>query len=132
MKKPKFLYCLIIFPILLGLFFNNPIIAQTSRDDILGVWMTENNEAKVNIYKEHEKYFGKIIWSSKKEENHINVIVLKNFEYQNNKWVGTIYEPRHQHDAKGEIKKINIDKIEITGYAFFSILSSSEYWIRSK
>ncbi|WP_064196995.1 MULTISPECIES: DUF2147 domain-containing protein [Emticicia] len=32
------------------------------QDEILGTWISENKDLKVEIYKKEDKYFGKIIW----------------------------------------------------------------------
>jgi uncharacterized protein (DUF2147 family) len=34
----------------------------TGPDDIVGVWLTENDESKIQIFKSGNEYFGKIIW----------------------------------------------------------------------
>ena len=49
--------------VILGLIITVPSFSQSKKgDDILGKWFTENNEAKVEIYKSGDKYYGKIIW----------------------------------------------------------------------
>ena len=33
-----------------------------SKDDILGVWLTDTKKSKVEIYKINDQYLGRIIW----------------------------------------------------------------------
>lgn len=48
---------------LLSLMMTGSAYAQKMKaDDIIGKWFTEKNEAKVEIYKIADKYYGKIIW----------------------------------------------------------------------
>ncbi len=54
-----------LIPILLLLFplFTPNLVAQSRKaDDILGKWLTDNHEAKVEIYKIGNTYYGKIVW----------------------------------------------------------------------
>ncbi len=46
---------------LLVLFTSTHISAQTS-DAVLGNWLNDSKEAKIEIFKSGNKYFGKIIW----------------------------------------------------------------------
>ena len=36
--------------------------AKTNPDDIVGTWLNSSGEGQIQIYKEGDKYFGKIIW----------------------------------------------------------------------
>lgn len=49
-----------ILPFLLFLSFSST--AQTLPDDITGKWQMEDGSTKIEVYKEANKYFGKIIW----------------------------------------------------------------------
>ena len=35
---------------------------EVNADDILGVWLNEDKDAHVDIYKEGDKFYGKIVW----------------------------------------------------------------------
>ena len=37
-------------------------------EKIIGIWFTENNSSKIQIYKNDNQYFGKIIWLAPKSE----------------------------------------------------------------
>ena len=77
--------------------------------------MNETKDAKVEIYKSGNKYFGKIIWgkeifepdgkTSKKDSknsneelrnrNMLNMIILSDFTYDDGEWTGgELYDPK--------------------------------------
>ena len=81
--------------------------AATNPDDILGVWQTANGKAHIQIYKEGNKYFGKMIWlkepntpkGTPKLDDHnpdpalkskpiMGLILLRNFTYDDGEWSG--------------------------------------------
>ena len=41
--------------------WSNTLFAQTSQD-ILGIWLNEEEDAKIEVFIEDGKLFGKIIW----------------------------------------------------------------------
>ena len=49
--------------------WSNTLFAQTSQD-ILGIWLNEEEDAKIEVFREDGKLFGKIIWLlNAKDEN---------------------------------------------------------------
>ena len=40
----------------------NLVSAQKQADDVLGLWLTDDGRAKIEIYNENGKYSGKIVW----------------------------------------------------------------------
>ena len=51
------------------LFLSGNLLAQDYKaDDILGIWFNEEKDAKVEIYKENGKYYGKVIWLNEPNE----------------------------------------------------------------
>lgn len=43
--------------------------ARQPGDEIIGVWMTEVKDAKVQVYRDGNTYYGKIIWLMEQEQN---------------------------------------------------------------
>ncbi len=39
-----------------------PVSAQKRASDIVGFWLSQEGNAKVEIYKSGDKYYGKIVW----------------------------------------------------------------------
>ncbi|MEM8899990.1 MAG: DUF2147 domain-containing protein, partial [Bacteroidota bacterium] len=48
--------------VLLSLFSFQLLSAQNEADAILGTWLSDTKEAKVEIYQESGVYMGKIVW----------------------------------------------------------------------
>ncbi|GGH76638.1 MAG: DUF2147 domain-containing protein [Bacteroidetes bacterium] len=136
-----------------SLFISLSALAQNP-DAILGVWLNEPGDAKVEIYKQNGKYFGKIIWlkndkeedgSSPNRDNNnpdeslrnrrvIGINILKNLvwdaddqEYDD----GEIYDPRSgsTYSLYGYIQ--NDGKLFLKGYIGFSLIGRSTIWTRS-
>lgn len=103
---------LFIFSIFLSPFIS--IASTTSADKILGIWLTEIKDGKVEIYKSNGKYHGKIVWvkepnddnGNPKKDKHnpktslksqpiLNLVIIKNLVYSDGKWSGgTVYDPK--------------------------------------
>ena len=55
---------------LLGfLFLSLTLTAQSSKTAIVGTWLNQEKAAKVEIYQQGEKFFGKIVWLKEPNEN---------------------------------------------------------------
>ena len=52
---------LLLCAVVVFFMISGKVMAQNP-DDIIGTWLTGSTEAKVQVYKEGAKYFGKIVW----------------------------------------------------------------------
>ena len=119
-------------------------------DKILGEWLNEEKDGKIQIYKTGNLYFGKIIWgknifeddgkTSKKDVNNpddklksrtiLNMIILNDFVYGDEIWDnGKIYDPKSGKTYSCTIK-LKEDKLQIRGYVGISLLGHTTYWER--
>lgn len=128
----------IIIIIVLCLFYIS-VFSQVKRgDDLIGKWFTENNEAKLEIYKTSEKYYGKIIWlkesidketsKPKKDKNNpdiklrerpvIGMILMSGFIFNGkDEWEnGSIYDAKSGKTYNCYISFESRDKIKVRGY----------------
>jgi len=48
--------------ILIVLTISNVVAQNTPSDKIVGTWLSEEKDVKIEIYKSGNKYFGKLIW----------------------------------------------------------------------
>ncbi|MFK8036751.1 MAG: DUF2147 domain-containing protein [Crocinitomicaceae bacterium] len=107
MRKKLTLLILTFFP-LMGL-------SQIKADDILGVWLTEVKDAKIEIYLKNRKYYGKVVWikvpndkngqpikdsnnpdATKKNQTILGMDILTGFFFKSNEWIdGNIYDPKN-------------------------------------
>lgn len=121
-------------------------------DKILGVWMSQEKDGKIEIYKSGNKYFGKLIWgktmyesdgsTSKKDvknkdeklrgRNLKDLLMLKNFIYNDEVWEGgEIYDP-YSGKTYSCTMKISDGKLNIRGYIGISLLGRTAIWERIK
>jgi uncharacterized protein (DUF2147 family) len=123
-----------------------------SADAILGKWLNEDKDAHIQIYKENNKYYGKIVWLNEPNEPAtglpkvdddnedeslrsrpvMGLILLKDFVYDGEgEWEdGTIYDPKN---GKTYDCYMNFDEngvLKIRGYIGFSWIGRNTYWTR--
>ncbi|WP_350284553.1 DUF2147 domain-containing protein [uncultured Croceitalea sp.] len=78
--------------------------SQVVADDVIGQFWTEKKEGKIEIYKENDIYFGKIIWrkdarldtenpdEALRDRSVIGIVFMEDFVFDGGKWVdGEIY-----------------------------------------
>jgi uncharacterized protein (DUF2147 family) len=124
-------------------------------DKVIGVWLNEEKEGKIEIYKQGEKYFGKIVWIDK--VNYVNnqppkdsknpdsklrsrtvegIEILKNFSYEpdDKEWInGTIYDPKNgsTYSCYMWFEKNNFQRLYIRGYIGFSLIGRTTQWTKT-
>ena len=130
------------------------VLAQAHKgDDILGVWLNQEATGKILLYKEGNKYFGKLIWlrtaldsvthqpRTDKENPDpklksiplIGLVNMKNFVFDGKEeWSGgTIYDPKNGKTYKCYIKFESSNRLKIRGYIGISLLGRNTYWTKS-
>jgi uncharacterized protein (DUF2147 family) len=130
---------LFLLMIVAGIIINiQQVYSQTYKsDDVKGLWLNEEKDAKVEIFRYGDKYFGKIVWLD--EPNELNgkakvddknpevslqnrpvmgLELLKDFVYYGaDKWEdGTIYDPNNGKTYKCIITIKNPNLLYIRGY----------------
>ncbi|MCX6242380.1 MAG: DUF2147 domain-containing protein [Bacteroidetes bacterium] len=122
-------------------------------DDILGTWLNQEATGKITIYKEGDKYFGKLVWlrtpldsitgkpRTDKENPDVNLkstpliglVNLKNFTFNGKEeWSGgTIYDPKNGKTYKCYIRFETANKLKIRGYVGVSLLGRNTFWTKS-
>jgi len=111
--------------------------SSSSSDKIIGVWLSQIKDGKIEIYKSNGKYHGKIIWIKEPNDEHgnpikdnfnpktslksrpiLNLNIVTNLVYdsEDNEWSGgTVYDPK---DGKTYDCKIWLEngKLKLRGY----------------
>lgn len=140
-----------LFILLMGTSFA-PI--SDNPDAIVGVWKTGEGNAMVRIYKNGEKYQGKVVWlkepndpetgKPKQDKNHpdeatrtrpvLGMINIWGFSYKDkNLWDdGNIYDPKNGSTYSCTIKMINPNTLEVRGYIGVSIIGRTDNWTRQQ
>jgi uncharacterized protein (DUF2147 family) len=120
-------------------------------DAVLGNWLNEEKDAKIQVYKTGNKYYGKIVWlkvpneadgkTPKKDKKNnaealrnrpiLNLVILTNFSYDDGEWEdGDIYDPKSGKTYSSKMK-LKADNLEIRGYVGISLLGRTTVWTRS-
>ena len=121
-------------------------------DQLIGVWLTEEGNAKIKIEKSGNKYYGKIIWleepnnengkpktdkenpdEDKRNKPLIGLNLLKGFVWDadDNEWDnGTIYDPENGSTYDCYIVMEDNNTIRVRGYIGVSLLGRTTIWKR--
>ena len=126
---------------------------QSQSDDILGIWLEEEKQSKIEIYKKNNRFFGKIIWlkepldengkikldkenpNSSLRKNPINgLVIMKNLKYiKKGEWSnGEIYDARSGKTYSLEVYMNNPNKLDLRGYLGFTLFGKTTSWTRVK
>ena len=131
---------------------SNVLFAQTS-NDILGIWLNEEEDAKIEVYLEDGKFFGKIVWLlNAKHENgdwmldeknpdedlrsrkKLGMTVMHNliWDEDDKEWNdGKIYDAR-EGDTYSLFARVDGDRIlNLRGYIGFSLFGKTTSWTRT-
>ncbi|MGB1206119.1 MAG: DUF2147 domain-containing protein [Chitinophagales bacterium] len=124
------------------------LVAQDA-NKILGKWLNNEKDASVEIYREGDKFYGKIVWlklgRDLADEHNANVHlqkrplyqldVLKDFTYEEatKEWQnGTIYDPKSGQTYSCKMW-LNVNKtLSIRGFVGFSFIGRTDIWQRPK
>jgi uncharacterized protein (DUF2147 family) len=123
---------------------------NTDADKILGEWLNEERDKKIQIYSSENRYHGKVIWASNliesdgqtskkdvknpdkklRNRNLIDATILNNFAFVNGIWDnGTFYDSKSGKTFSCTIK-LKGRKMEIRSYVGISLFGKSTYWER--
>jgi uncharacterized protein (DUF2147 family) len=143
----------VLFFLFAGLFlvsFNS--LSSDNPDAIVGVWKTGEGNAMVKIYKNGNKYQGRVVWlkepndpetgKPKLDKNNADaaaktkpVLGLINIwgfvSKEDNVWdEGNIYDPKNGNTYSSTMKLINANSLEVRGYIGVSIIGRTDTWTR--
>jgi len=128
---------------------------EVNGDDILGVWLNEDKDAHVDIYKEGDKFYGKVVWldepideetgepkldDENEDENLrtrpvMGLLLLRDFVFDgDDEWdSGRIYDPKNGKDYKCYMEfpdEEDKSRLKVRGFIGFSLLGRTTYWTR--
>ncbi|SJZ48882.1 DUF2147 domain-containing protein [Sediminibacterium ginsengisoli] len=119
-------------------------------DSIVGTWINSKGQVHLQIYKQDNKYYGKIIWLQspnqpngmpkvdKNNPDHslrtqpiIGLVILRDFTYRDEEWTsGRIYDPESGKVYRGIMKMPDDATLNMRGYIGISLLGRTETWKR--
>lgn len=148
MTKLKSLMLLVIV-----LFLGVQVSAQSPKaDDILGHWFNEEKDAKVEIYQENGKYYGKVVWleepnepdtglpklddenSDEELQNRpvMGLLLMTDFVFDDDEWEdGEIYDPKSGNTYSCFMKFDSKDVLKVRGFIGISWIGRTTYWTRT-
>jgi len=147
MTKQKILLSLIIAVFTLG----NLSAQDFKAKDILGNWFNEEKDAKVEIYVDEGKYFGKVVWLEEPNEEDgkaklddenpdaelqkrpvMGLLLMTNFDYEGEgEWEnGDIYDPKSGKTYSCYMKLESKEKLKVRGFIGVSWIGRTTYWTR--
>ena len=127
--------------------------AAPSAEDVVGHWLTDKGQAKIEIYKKGDKFFGKIGWlqepngpdgkpkvdannpdESKKTGPILGSELLQGFTFDGEgAWTGgTIYDAESGKTYKCTIKVNDEGKLDVRGYIGVPAFGRSTLWTRAE
>lgn len=133
----------------LGCYVSSNLYAQANPDAILGIWFNEEKDAKIKVFKENGKFFGKIVWHntgediSSYDENNpdpklqkrkkVGLIILTDFEFDEGLWEdGEIYDPKSGKTYSCVIKLQKDGSLHVRGYIGISLLGRTTHWTKAE
>ncbi|MCE2994135.1 MAG: DUF2147 domain-containing protein [Cyclobacteriaceae bacterium] len=135
--------------IILFFFALTSLSAQSNR--IIGVWLTADKSAKIEIVQREKNFTGTMIWlemdrdeqgkpltdtqnpdPSKRSRLLCGLEIIPNLVYKDGKWKGTIYDPESGKTYSSEIVLVNENTLEVTGYIGLPMFGRTEKWTRVK
>ncbi|MDT8887539.1 DUF2147 domain-containing protein [Aquirufa regiilacus] len=123
-----------------------PLFAMSNGDTILGEWISENKDGKIVIFKQADRYYGKITWGKtpgRKDTNNpdsrlrnrelVGSVILKEFVFKGESWEnGTIYDPNSGKTYDCILKvKDNNRKLDIRGFVGMAMFGRTSTWSRN-
>lgn len=126
------------------------VFAQNTKTAIVGTWLNQEKAAKIEIYQQGEKFFGKIVWLKELNENGkpktdnknpdtarhndpiIGLVMLKDFEFDGKStWKGgTIYDARSGKTYSCYLT-LQADKtLKVRGYVGISLFGQTNIWTK--
>ncbi len=128
--------------------------SQYKADDVLGVWLNEDKDAHVEMFKRNGKIYGKIVWLKEpidsetgkpKVDKHnpdpalktrptMGMELLTGFVFDgDDEWSdGEIYDPKSGKTYDCYMEFDSKDVLKIRGYIGVSLLGRTTYWTRVK
>jgi len=125
-------------------------VSGSEADVVLGVWLTGDGKAKVEVYRCDENYCGRIIWlrdplkegkpavDDKNPEEQLRgrpvlgLTLMREFAYEGDRvWSGgKVYDPESGNDYSGKITLTDESTLDLRGYVLLPLFGRTETWKR--
>ena len=137
----------------LMLIISSTIAQTTGADKVLGVWLSEKKDARIEIFKSGNKYAGKLIWGAEMYEadgktplkdtknpdealrtrSRLNLVIISDLIYNDGAYTyGHLYDARSGRTYSLKMKLKDDNKLEMRGYYGVSLFRQTMEWTRVK
>ena len=138
---------------LVALLVSNVAAFAQNADAIVGLWAPSSGKARVQIFKQGEKYMGRIVWlrepvdpatgkpkvdknnedEAKRSKPLLGYMLLDNFVFKSEDklWEdGTIYDPENGSTYKCKINMPDNNTLDVRGFIGVSLFGRTDTWKR--
>jgi uncharacterized protein (DUF2147 family) len=103
--------------------------------NIVGIWLSEDKNVEIEIYKAGPQYFGKQVWGQSNAAlsrgDIKNLIILTNLDYEGGVYDGgTFFDFNSGKKYKSIIKVQGSDVLKIRNYTVVSLFGKTTRWTR--
>jgi uncharacterized protein (DUF2147 family) len=117
----------------------------TKGDALLGIWLNADKDAKFEIYRKENRYFGKIIWGTGGPDKDVNnpepklrnrpligLAILRDFTFDGKQSYndGFVYDPKNGKNYACKLTLVSSNTLEVRGYVGLSLFGRTETWTR--
>jgi uncharacterized protein (DUF2147 family) len=127
------------------------MMSTVNGQDVMGKWYsldpeTGKNESIIEVYKNDNKLYAKIIKILKKEDRDktciectgkdkdkpiLGMVIVRGLSQDGNEWGnGKVLDPKNGKLYKCYITLVEKNKLKLRGYIGFSLIGRTEYWHR--
>ncbi|MBO0932993.1 DUF2147 domain-containing protein [Fibrella aquatilis] len=134
----KLLFCLLLFCLV-------PETYAQKADAIVGEWISEHKDGRIQVYRKGDEYFGKLIWiqdqtvldaynpdPALRSRPLMGSVILSNIKFVKNSWEdGRIYDPQSGKSYSCNMQLANDKTLKIRGYIGISLLGRTSVWSKA-
>jgi uncharacterized protein (DUF2147 family) len=149
--KPAFLFLILVFAA--------SIPSWAGSDDILGTWLNQKQDAKIDVFKCGNDFCGKIVWlkepsypagsklgtpgtpkldhynpeAALKKDPLMGMQIMQGFQFSGgNLWKsGKIYDPDSGKTYSAKATLVSATELDLRGFVGVSLLGRTEKWTRA-
>jgi uncharacterized protein (DUF2147 family) len=147
MKKTFFSFVTLMLLVLSSFAQNN------QGDKIIGVWLSEKKDGKIEIFRTDNKYYGKLLWGNEMYEadgktplkdsqnpdvalrtrSRLNLVIISGLIYDDGEYTdGKLYDARKGHTYSLKMKLKDDNNLEMRGFYGVSLFGQTVKWTRVK
>lgn len=127
------------------------LLSAQNADAILGEWLNADEDAKVTIYRQGDRFYGKVSWmlnpnddagkprvdeenpnADQRKRPIMGLVLLKDFRFEDGEWKGgSIYDPKNGKTYDCYMDLLEPGKLKIRGFVMgMRALGRTTYWTR--